>query len=129
AEIRRGCRRSPRVAIALGFLTGFGLAAVARTAGGMISTVSWSVAALSMWLMKPTHRGIGPVHATPNIFAPASTPADLIHHLSLFVLTICGAIFLVVAGLLLYSAVKFRRRADDDGREPAQIYGSNQMEL
>ena len=46
--------------------------------------------------MNPTHRGIGPVHATPNIFAPASTPADLIHHLSLFVLAICGAIFLVV---------------------------------
>jgi cytochrome c oxidase subunit 2 len=82
-----------------------------------------------MWFVKPTHHGIGPVHATPNIFAPASTPADAIHHLSLFVLTICGAIFLVVAGLLLYSAVKFRRRADDDGREPAQIYGSNQVEL
>jgi membrane protein implicated in regulation of membrane protease activity len=77
-----------------------------------------------MWFMNPTHRGIGPVHATPNIFAPASTPADLIHHLSLFVLAICGAIFLVVSGLLLYSAVKFRRRADDDGREPAQIYGT-----
>ena len=82
-----------------------------------------------MWLMNPSHSGVGPVHATPNIFAPASTPADLIHHLSLFVLAICGAIFLVVSGLLLYSAVKFRRRRDDDGREPAQIYGSNQMEL
>ena len=70
-----------------------------------------------------------PIHATPNIFAPASTPADAIHHLSLFVLTICGAIFLVVSGLLLYAAVRFRRGADDDNREPAQIYGSNQVEL
>jgi cytochrome c oxidase subunit 2 len=25
--------------------------------------------------------------------------------------------------------VKFRKRADDDGREPAQVYGSNQVEL
>ena len=65
----------------------------------------------------------------PSIFSPASTPADAIHQLSLFVLTICGAIFLVVAGLLLYSVVKFRRPADDDNREPAQIYGSNQVEL
>jgi len=69
-----------------------------------------------------------PIHAIPNIFAPASTPADAIHHLSLFVLTICGAIFLVVASLLVYSIVKFRR-GDDDNREPAQIYGSNQVEL
>ena len=64
-----------------------------------------------------------------SIFAPASTPADAIHHLSLFVLTICAAIFLVVAALLLYSLVKFRRTSDDDNREPAQIYGSNQVEL
>jgi len=64
-----------------------------------------------------------------SIFAPASTPAEAIHHLSLFVLTICTAIFLVVAGLLVYSIVKFRRSPDDDNREPAQIYGSNQVEL
>ena len=91
--------------------------------------MSWAVLTLSMRFVKPTGRGFGPIHTTPNIFSPASTPADSIHQLSLFVLTICGAIFLVVASLLLYSAVKFRRRADDDGREPAQIYGSNQVEL
>ena len=67
--------------------------------------------------------------ATPSIFSPASTPADSIYHLSLFVLAICLAIFLVVFALLAYAVVKFRQRPDDDGREPAQIYGSNQMEL
>lgn len=71
----------------------------------------------------------GEAPSIPNIFSPASTPADSIYHLSLFVLAICLAIFLVVFGLLLYAVVKFRRRPDDDGREPAQIYGSNQMEL
>jgi cytochrome c oxidase subunit 2 len=40
-----------------------------------------------------------------------------------------AAVFLVVAGLLLYSVVRFRRASDDDNREPAQIYGSNRMEL
>jgi cytochrome c oxidase subunit 2 len=71
---------------------------------------------------------LGP-HDTPSIFSPASTPADSIYHLSLFVMAVCAAIFLTVFSLLIYSAVKFRRRADDDGREPAQIYGSNQVEL
>jgi cytochrome c oxidase subunit II len=67
--------------------------------------------------------------AIPSIFSPASTPADSIYHLSVFVLAICLAIFVVVFSLLVYSVVKFRRRPDDDGREPAQIYGSNQVEL
>jgi cytochrome c oxidase subunit II len=65
----------------------------------------------------------------PSIFSPASTPADSIYHLSLFVLEVCFVIFAVVFSLLVYSVVKFRRRPGDDGSEPAQIYGSNQVEL
>jgi cytochrome c oxidase subunit 2 len=64
-----------------------------------------------------------------NIFAPASTPAKSIYGLSLFVLAVTGAIFLVVFSLLLYVVVKFRKRKNDDGREPPQVYGSNQVEL
>jgi cytochrome c oxidase subunit 2 len=64
-----------------------------------------------------------------NIFAPASTPAKSIFGLSLFVLSVTGAIFVVVFTLLLYSVVKFRKRKNDDGREPPQVYGSNQVEL
>jgi hypothetical protein len=60
-----------------------------------------------------------------NIFAPASTPAKSIFGLSLFVLAVTGAIFLVVFGLLLYSVVKFRKRQNEDGREPPQVDGSN----
>src|SRR5216683_1137903 len=70
------------------------------------------------------------VHFSPtNIFAPASTPAKSIFGLSLFVLAVTGAIFLVVFTLLLYSVVKFRKRKTDDGREPPQVYGSNQVEI
>jgi cytochrome c oxidase subunit 2 len=65
----------------------------------------------------------------PNIFQPRSTPAESIHHLSVFVLTITGLIFLVVFTLLTYAVVKFRRKRDDDRREPAQVYGSTQIEL
>src|ERR1700744_2014486 len=67
--------------------------------------------------------------ATPSIFAPASTPASSIYELSLFVLSITGAIFVVVASLLAYAIFRFRQRGDDDTTEPAQIYGSTQVEL
>jgi cytochrome c oxidase subunit 2 len=70
-----------------------------------------------------------PPFSPTNIFAPASTPAKSIFGLSLFVLAVTGAIFLVVFALLFYSVVKFRKRASDDGREPPQVYGSNQVEL
>ncbi|MES1261573.1 MAG: cytochrome c oxidase subunit II [Acidobacteriota bacterium] len=70
-----------------------------------------------------------PASRSTNIFAPASTPADSIYGLSLFVLAVTGTIFAIVFSLLLYAAVKFRRRPDDDGREPLQIYGSDQLEL
>jgi cytochrome c oxidase subunit II len=64
-----------------------------------------------------------------SVFAPVSTPADQIFHLSLLVFAVCAAIFAVVFTLLAYSTVKFRRRASDDNREPPQIYGSDQIEL
>jgi cytochrome c oxidase subunit 2 len=63
-----------------------------------------------------------------NIFAPASTPAHSIFGLSLFVLAVTGAIFIIVFTLLVYVVLKFRSRVDD-GREPPQVYGSNQVEL
>ena len=71
----------------------------------------------------------GPGFSPTNIFAPASTPAKSIFGLSLFVLAVTGAIFLVVFTLLLYSVVKFRKQKNDDGLEPPQVYGSNQVEL
>jgi cytochrome c oxidase subunit 2 len=63
-----------------------------------------------------------------TIFAPASTPADAIAGLSVLVLGVTGAIFAVVCVLLVYALVRFRR-TDDDGREPPQVYGSNQVEI
>jgi cytochrome c oxidase subunit II len=67
--------------------------------------------------------------SSTNIFAPASTPAKTIFGLSMFVLAVTAVIFVVVGGLLVYSVVKFRGRSVDAGREPAQVYGSTQIEL
>ncbi len=64
-----------------------------------------------------------------NIFAPESTPAKSIFHLSIFVLTVTGIIFGVVATLLIYSILKFRARSASANSEPAQVYGSTQIEL
>jgi cytochrome c oxidase subunit 2 len=65
----------------------------------------------------------------PSIFDPRSTPTKSIYHLSYFVLSITGLIFLVVFALLVYVVVKYRKRQGDEGREPAQVYGSTQIEL
>ena len=83
----------------------------------------WS--ATGVWASAPGD----PTPNATNIFAPASTPAKSIADLSVFVLVITGIIFAVVFALLAYSLVKFRERATDAGREPAQVYGSTQMEL
>jgi cytochrome c oxidase subunit 2 len=83
----------------------------------------WS--AMAAWASEP--KGLSS-HGT-NIFAPASTPAKSIADLSVFVLVITGIIFVVVFALILYAVVKFRARAKDAGREPAQVYGSTQIEL
>src|SRR5262247_3935224 len=64
-----------------------------------------------------------------NIFAPETTPAQSIYDLSMFVLGITGVIFVVVAGLIVYAVLKFRATGADADREPAQVYGSNQIEL
>jgi cytochrome c oxidase subunit 2 len=87
-----------------------------------------TLAALLLALCPALAFAAGP-QATPSIFAPASTPAAEIRSLSYFVLEITGTIFVVVGGLLAYVVVRFRARDTDDNREPAQIYGSTQVEL
>ena len=64
-----------------------------------------------------------------NIFRPLSAPAESVYETSLLALLICAGIFLVVGGLLAYAVIKFRAKPGDEGKEPPQIYGSNQLEL
>jgi len=68
-------------------------------------------------------------HKITSIFNPLSTPAKTEINMGMLELAITAAIFLVVAGLLAYTMIRFRRRRDDDGhQEPPQVYGSNQIE-
>ena len=66
---------------------------------------------------------------TPSIFAPVSTPAFAIRDLSFFVLAITAAIFVIVAGVAVYTLIRFGRRRAEPEVEPAQVYGSTQIEL
>src|SRR5271169_1430447 len=94
----------------------------------MIGALSAVFSVLSCSSAAATELTTPPLSPT-NIFAPASTPANSIFGLSIFVLAVTAAIFVVVFTLLAYSVVKFRKRANDDGREPPQVYGSNQVEI
>jgi cytochrome c oxidase subunit 2 len=89
----------------------------------MLASRLWQC--LSAWT--PFDFGHGPT----SIFAPLGTPAQSAFSLSLLILGITSAIFLIVGGLLLYSVIRFRARPSDPAnlQEPAQIYGSTQIEL
>jgi len=67
-------------------------------------------------------------HPIENMFRPLSTPAHEISEVSLLAVIICSVIFVVVAGLLTYALVRYRRRPGDNDAEPPQVYGSNQIE-
>ena len=70
------------------------------------------------------------IRAVQNIFDPLSAPAETIYSVSLLVLAVCVAIFLIVGGLLTYAIIRYRRRGpEDDQEEPPQVYGSAAIEL
>jgi len=85
--------------------------------------------AMCLFFCLSTATAADPASPGTNIFAPQSTPAKSIFNMSLFVGTITGIIFVVVFTLLVYSLSKFRARAASAQSEPAQVYGSTQIEL
>lgn len=71
-----------------------------------------------------------PEHRITNIFEPLASPAAAEKNIALFTLAITGAIFLIVGGLIAFTIWRFRSRpGDDTNQEPAQVYGSNQIEV
>jgi len=87
------------------------------------------VSALVALLLASTGAAAAPPVEQPSIFAPVSTPAFVIREVSFFVLGITAVIFFVVSGLGVYAMIRYRRRPNDDGQEPPQVYGSQQIEL
>ena len=99
---------------------------VLRFAPGVLTRAAFLV--LPVLTSHAARAATGP-QATPSIFAPVSTPASNVFDLSMFVIGITSGIFVVVGGLLTYVVIRFRQKDPNDTVEPAQIYGSIQVEL
>src|ERR1700693_3488154 len=84
---------------------------------------------LVVWLLIASASPGQTVHAISDIFKPMASPALAVRDLSYLVFAICGAIFVIVGGLLAYAVIRFRRRPHHDNIEPPQVYGSNQIEI
>ena len=65
----------------------------------------------------------------PSLFDPMAEPAGGILDFGLMIILICGGIFVVVTAALMYTITRYRERPGEEGREPAQVYGSEQLEL
>jgi cytochrome c oxidase subunit 2 len=63
----------------------------------------------------------------PSPLVPASPQAAVLANLYWLIFWMAVAVFVLVEGLLLYSAFRFRRRSD--GEQPAQIHGNIRLEL
>jgi cytochrome c oxidase subunit 2 len=70
-----------------------------------------------------------PAAAQPWVVAPASDGADVISQLFWFTLVLATIVFVMVEGLLIYSSLRFRRRAPLPAREPPQIHGNTRLEV
>src|SRR5262245_49740375 len=98
---------------------------------GLVAVGAFPVVAFAAWLLTTADTTVPLAEGgnIPNILAPASGQARTIFDLAVFVLALTGAIFLVVFSLLVWAIVKFRRTDENAHREPAQVYGSTQIEL
>lgn len=65
----------------------------------------------------------------PSLFDPMAEPARGILDFGFLVILICGGIFVVVTAALIYTVTRYRERPGEEDREPAQVYGSEQLEL
>lgn len=91
----------------------------------MSGRVQVRLAALLLLLMVLTVGGLLAGCGSPTMLAPESKDAREIVTLAWILAGICGAIFLLVEGLLIASLVRSRRRPDD---EVEQVYGNTGLE-
>src|SRR5438445_12687506 len=70
-----------------------------------------------------------PAAAQPWVVAPASDGAGIISQLFWFTLVLATIVFVLIEGLLIYSSLRFRRRAPLPFHEPPQIHGNTRLEV
>src|SRR6202158_2258377 len=70
-----------------------------------------------------------PAAAQAWVVAPASDGAEIISQLFWFTLVLATIVFVLVEGLLIYSSLRFRRRAPLPLHEPPQMHGNTRLEV
>jgi cytochrome c oxidase subunit II len=70
-----------------------------------------------------------PSAAQSWVVNPASESAEIVSQLFWFTLVLATLVFLLVEGLLIYSSLRFRRRAPLPRHEPPQIHGNTRLEV
>lgn len=91
--------------------------------------VAISLAVLASQVAWAKDDGLSVIDPTPNIFKPHSGPADLLISNTWFVIALMGGILVIVGGTWLYTIFRFRQKRGEELSEPAQIYGSSQIEI
>ncbi len=89
----------------------------------MLSEASVILHANSLIEMAKLH-----VYSPTTTFSTASTPAKEVNSLAIFVLVIMALIFVTLSVLTTYAVWKFRAKPGDT-TEPAQVFGSTQIEM
>ena len=98
---------------------------------GLLATGAIPFLGFCLWLLLSAGRHVPAAGGgnVPSILSPASGHAQSLYDLSMFVMGVTGAIFAVVYGLLATALVRNRSTEANADREPAQVYGSTQIEL
>jgi cytochrome c oxidase subunit 2 len=65
--------------------------------------------------------------SSPSTFAPASTNAITINNLTVILFSIAAIVFVVVEGLLIFTAIRYRGKSQDG--YPKQVEGNGRIEI
>ncbi len=99
---------------------------VSETPGRRLGRAAWRLTLAGGGLLAALALG-GCAGATTSPFLPASTNAKPIHDLFLVVFATAAVVFVIVAGALMYTAVRFSRHKDN--ALPQQIEGNTRLEI
>ena len=86
------------------------------------------VSALLLVAVGPAFAQEGTPPQQPSALTPAGPNSEAIANVFTIVLVMATVVFVVVEGLIVYSALRFRRKAKDSS-EPVQVHGNTKAEI
>ena len=89
--------------------------------------MTWRTLALPALALAFLLAGCGDSSLPQDALDPEGPVARQVHDLAMPVFAVAGLVFILVEGLIVYSAFRFRRRSDDES--PVQVHGNVRAEL